>query len=158
MPQDLTKPTSIPDDRSDSATGLDLPGGVSVDPSAVRFQFARSGGPGGQNVNKLNTKAELWVRLSGLNGLSPSALLRLRHLAGRRLTAADEIHITAETERSQESNRQAVGDKLRELILRAMVEPKRRRPTRPTAASKRRRLEAKRRRSETKSHRRGHAD
>ena len=121
----------------------------------MRFQFARSGGPGGQNVNKLNTKAELWVPVAAITGLSERAVARLRALAGRRLTGADEIHISAETERSQEGNRSAALDRLRQLLLEAMHEPKPRRKTKPSRASKRRRLESKRKRSEVKSRRRG---
>lgn len=139
---------------SEPPSAFDLPGGVTVLPAAVRFSFARSGGPGGQNVNKLNTKAELWVALGGIAGLTPAAFGRLRALAGKRVTAAGEIHLTAETERSQEANRQSAIAKLRDLIARALVEPKPRRKTRPSAASRRRRIESKRRRSEIKSNRR----
>ena len=120
----------------------------------MRFQFARSGGPGGQNVNKLNTKAELWVPLGALRGLSHRALDRLRALAGRRLTTADELHITAETERSQEANRAAVLDRLRELIVRAKHEPKPRKKTKPSYGAKQRRLASKKRRGEIKATRR----
>jgi ribosome-associated protein len=137
--------------------GDEVAPGVRVLPSAMRFQFARSGGPGGQNVNKLNTKAELWVPLGALVGMSGRALGRLRTLAGRRLTNAGEIHITAETERSQESNRAAVMERLRQLLIEAMHEPKPRRKTKPSKASKRRRLEAKKKRSEVKSRRSGGA-
>src|SRR3954462_4552483 len=128
--------------------------GVRVPESAMRFQFARSGGPGGQNVNKLNTKAELWVPLAAIAGLSERAAGRLRALAGKRVTGAGEIHITAETERTQEGNRSAVLDRLRALLAAAVHEPKRRRKTKPSRAAKRRRLESKRRKSEIKSGRR----
>jgi ribosome-associated protein len=137
------------------AGAQELAPGVHVAASAVRFQFARSGGPGGQNVNKLNTKAELWVPLAALSGLSVRAAARLRTLAGRRLTSNDELHLTAETERTQEGNRSAVLDRLRHLLLEALHEPKPRRKTKPTRGSKKRRLESKRRRSEVKSRRRG---
>ena len=128
--------------------------GVRVADSAMRFQFARSSGPGGQNVNKLNTKAELWVPLSAITGLSERAMARLRALAGRRLTGAGEIHLTAETERSQEGNRSAVLDRLRQLLTECRHEPKPRRKTKPSRASKGGRLESKKRRSQVKSHRR----
>jgi ribosome-associated protein len=137
----------------DSATPDEIVPGVRVPESAMRFQFARSGGPGGQNVNKLNTKAELWVSLAGIVGLSERALGRLRTLAGRRLTSAGEIHLTAETERTQEGNRSAVLDRLRQLLLEARREPKPRRKTKPSRAAKQRRLESKRKRSEVKSRR-----
>ena len=137
--------------------GIELAPGVFAPDSALRFQYARSGGPGGQNVNKLNTKAELWLPLSALTGLSDRALSRLRTLAGRRLTTAGELHLVAETERTQEGNRTAVLDRLRQLLLQSLHEPNPRRKTRPSKAAKRRRLEAKRKRSETKSRRRGGA-
>ena len=130
---------------------------MSVAPGAMRFQYARSGGPGGQNVNKLNTKAELWVPLAAIQGLTGRAMDRLRALAGRRLTAAGEIHIVAETERTQEGNRAAVMERLRQLLVEARHEPRPRRKTKPSKAAKRRRLEAKRKRSEVKSRRRGGA-
>jgi ribosome-associated protein len=121
---------------------------------SIRLQYSRGGGPGGQNVNKLNTKAELWVVISSLTGLDEGALDRLAKLAGRRLTAAGEIHLASDTHRTQQMNRSAVFERLRELIVQAQHQPKRRRKTRPTRASKLRRLDAKRRRSDVKSGRR----
>jgi ribosome-associated protein len=132
--------------------------GVRVPASALRFQYARSGGPGGQNVNKLNTKAELWLALSELAQLHPIALERLRKLAGRRITAGDELHLSSESERTQERNREEALSRLRELLVRAMTIPKKRRPTRPSKASRQRRLQSKKRRSEIKSRRSGPAN
>jgi len=143
----------VSEGAEESAADEVLPG-VRIPDSAMRFQFARSGGPGGQNVNKLNTKAELWVPLSSIIGLSERAVERLKAMAGRRLTIAGEIHITSETERTQEGNRTAVVDRLRALLAAAVHEPKKRRKTKPSKASKRRRLESKRRKSEIKSGRR----
>jgi ribosome-associated protein len=154
LPDPNVRPPLPPPPPPDGGVGL-IPG-VRVAESALRFQYARSGGPGGQNVNKLNTKAELWVPLAALQGMSERAMDRLRQMAGKRLTAAGEIHITAETERTQEGNRTAAMDRLRELLAKAKREPKVRRKTRPTKASKRRRLEAKRHRGEIKAGRRGH--
>lgn len=132
--------------------------GVRIPESAMRFQFARSGGPGGQNVNKLNTKAELWVPLAAITGLSERAAGRLRQFAGKRVTGAGEIHLSAETERTQEGNRSAVLERLRHLLRQALHEPKPRKKTKPSKAAKRRRLEAKRMRSEVKSRRSGRGD
>jgi ribosome-associated protein len=129
-----------------------------VAPSALRVQFSRSAGPGGQNVNKVNTRAELWLLLNAVEGLSARALDRLVTLAGRRITQAGELHLTCDSERTAEGNRQALFERLRELIVSAAVEPRRRRKTKPTRASKMRRLEAKRRRSDIKSHRRSQSD
>lgn len=129
--------------------------GVRVVESAIRFRYARSSGPGGQNVNKVNSKAEAWLPLDAVYGLGERATARLRQMAGKRLTVAGEIHIAADTERTQEANRAAVLDRLRALLTQAAREPKARRKTRPSRAAKRRRLESKRRRSEVKSNRRG---
>ncbi len=148
MPELPTKPLS-------ASPGIELAPGVAIPRDAMRLQFARSGGPGGQNVNKVNTKAELWIPLDALRGLREGALTRLRASAGSRLTKADEIHIVSESERSQEGNRQEVMDRLRELIVQAKVEPKRRRKTRISAGAKRRRLDSKKRRGEIKAQRRG---
>lgn len=137
---------------------IELAPGVSVLPGALRFQFARSSGPGGQNVNKLNTKAELWVSVSALRGISEDSIGRLMLLAGRRLTRQGEIHLAAEASRSQETNRQAVLDRLRELLIAAMHRPRPRRKTRPSRASRQKRLNAKKHRGEIKSGRRGLED
>ena len=139
--------------EQDEPSPSELAGGVHALPGALRFQFSRGGGPGGQNVNKLNTKAELWLALGGVVGMSDAALARLANSAGSNLTAAGEIHISSSVHRTQERNRQDALEKLRELVVRALVEPKKRRKTRPTKASKRRRLEAKRHRGEIKSQR-----
>ena len=143
---------------SREGSGVELAPGVFAPTGGMRFQFARAGGPGGQNVNKLNTKAELWVQVGGLIGLTPAARDRLRHAAGRRLTRADELHLVSETERGQEGNRAAVLARLREMILRARVEPKIRRKTKPSRGAKARRLEGKKRRSEIKQRRRSSFD
>ena len=97
----------------------------------------------------------MWVVLDAMIGLKESARERLKKLAGHRLTAAGEIHIIAETERTQEGNRQAVMDRLRILLMQALAEPKRRRKTKPSKGSKERRLSSKKKRGEVKSMRRG---
>src|SRR3982750_2640990 len=97
--------------------GIELAPGVRVPESALRVQYSRSGGPGGQNVNKLNTKAELWVRLDDLAAsLTYRAMGRLVQLAGRRLTKDGELHFASEMHRSQERNRQEAMQRLRELL------------------------------------------
>ncbi len=135
--------------------GLELAPGVRAPESAIRWQYARSSGPGGQNVNKVNTKAELWLPISAMTGLSERALSRLRAQAGKRLLANDELHVSSDTHRTQEGNRTAALDRLRELLVKAMHEPKARRKTKPSRGSRERRLQAKKRRSEIKSQRRG---
>src|SRR5947209_3065106 len=104
-PQHPLKPPAESSAPAPPTDGIELAAGVKVSESSLRFQYARSRGPGGQNVNKVNTKAELWVELAGIWGLTPRAADRLRAIAGKRITAAGEIHIAADTERSQEQNR-----------------------------------------------------
>jgi ribosome-associated protein len=147
-------PSSSPPPAPPPGEGVEVAPGVRVPASALRFQYARSGGPGGQNVNKVNTKAELWVPLTALTALSGRALARLRASAGRRLTAAGEVHIASDAERTQEANRASVLERLRELLVAAMHEPKARRKTKPSRAAKQRRLDQKKRRSDVKSKRR----
>lgn len=130
--------------------GIELGSGVWTDSYQLRFGFSRSSGPGGQNVNKVNTKTELRVGLSALHGMSDKAISRLRVIAGRKVTAEDDILLTADTERTQESNRRACLEKLRRMIDAAMVEPKVRRKVKPSKAAKRKRLDAKKRQGEKK--------
>lgn len=130
-------------------------GRIRVPAAAVRLKYSRSSGPGGQNVNKTSSRCELWVPVSAIEGLTESARTRLRLAAASRLTQADEIHLAVEESRSQEGNRSFAIERLRELIVRAMVEPKRRRKTKPSYGSKLRRLDAKKRRSDIKRSRGG---
>src|SRR5688500_5969405 len=136
--------------------GVELAPRVRVPGSAIRIQFSRSGGPGGQNVNKLNTKAEMWLPLAALAPhLSTRAMGRLEELAGRRLTKDRALHFARESHRSQERNRLENFHLLRQLLLAAMAEPKVRRKTRPSKAARQRRLDQKKRRGKVKSLRRG---
>lgn len=120
----------------------------------VRFSFSRSAGPGGQNVNKLATKAELRVWLNDLP-IPHRALGRLRAMAGSRVTDAGELILVAQSDRSQHRNREICLEKLRELIERALVEPKVRRKTKPSKGSVERRIREKKSRSKIKRDRRG---
>lgn len=120
----------------------------------LQFRFIRSSGPGGQNVNKVATAAELRVAIAAIGGLDEEARDRLRTLAGRRLNAAGEIVLRAETSRSQRDNREICISKLRDLAAAAARRPKLRRATRPTRSSQQRRLESKSVRSRIKSARR----
>ena len=137
---------------------IELVRGVWIPNDGLRVQYARSRGPGGQNVNKVNTKAEIWVSVSKLAGLSDAAMQRLRKIAGKRLTLQDEIHIAADLSRSQERNREDAISRLAIMISAAMHEPKPRRKTKPSRAAKMRRVESKRRRGNIKSGRQGRAD
>ncbi len=130
--------------------GIELAPGVSAPGDALRLQFSRSSGPGGQNVNKLATKAELWLPLDSIKGLSHAAIERLRALAGRRVTAAGELHLVSETERGQEGNKAAIFQRLREMVVQAKVEPKIRKKRKVSRAAKARRLDAKKHRGQIK--------
>ncbi len=134
--------------------------GVLLAESALRFTFSRSGGPGGQNVNKLSTKAMLTVNVQDLaEVLPPWALRRLLIHAGSRLAGDGErLIITDSSSRSQHANRRACIVKLRMMVVEAMNRPKRRRPTKPSRGSIQRRLDAKRHRSKRKSERREPTD
>jgi ribosome-associated protein len=127
--------------------------GVEAPATAVVFSYVASAGPGGQNVNKRATRAELRAPLAAIP-LDPGARSRLAVLLGRRLTESGEIVITSGEHRSQAQNRRECLDRLRALILRALVPPRPRGRTRPTRGSVERRLESKRRRGEAKRSRR----
>jgi ribosome-associated protein len=146
---------SAPEPFSPQESEESIAPGVTAAPGSIRVSFSRGSGPGGQSVNKLNTKAELWIPLGQIIGLSHGALDRLRTLAGRRITSVNELHLVSDVHRTQEGNRREIFERLRELIVEAARQPKRRRKTRPTAASRRKRLESKRRTSQTKSGRTG---
>ena len=120
----------------------------------LQFTYARSSGPGGQNVNKVNTKAILRVSIASLDGLPEDAADRLREQAGRRLTQDDELLIAADDARTQRQNRAACLSRLRALIAAALVKPVPRRPRRVTKAMKRRKQERKKQQSEKKQRRR----
>jgi ribosome-associated protein len=119
-----------------------------------RFEFARSGGPGGQNVNKVNSKAVLRWTPAESPSLPPMVRERLLRAVGSRLTKDGELLVTSQLTRDQPKNVADCLEKLRLIVLAAARPPKPRRPSRPTLASKVRRVEAKLRRATTKRLRR----
>jgi ribosome-associated protein len=138
---------------SSSSARIELGNGIWVGRAELQFHFSRSGGPGGQNVNKLNTKAELRVRPEALHGLSAAALARLRAAQARRITDAGEVLLVSESARSQEGNRALCLERLAQIVAEALVEPRLRRKTRPTRGSRERRLDFKKRRGVQKRQR-----
>ncbi len=121
---------------------------------ALSATFSRSSGPGGQAVNKINSRVQLRVLISSIIGLSSRAAERLRRLAGQRCTAEDELLLQCDTHRSQLGNRKQCEARLIDLIAQALIEPKRRRPTRPSKAMIQRRLNQKKQQAEKKRRRR----
>jgi ribosome-associated protein len=128
---------------SSNLPGIELAPHVWTDRAELRFGFSRSSGPGGQNVNKVNTKTELRIRLTSMHGLSERAMSRFAALVHNRITADGDLVITADNQRTQEANRQACLKKLRVLIEAAQVEPKVRKKTKVSRGAKLRRLESK---------------
>ena len=123
---------------------------IYLDENEVQLRHIHSSGPGGQNVNKVSTAVQLRFDAAASPSLSQPVFRRLRTIAGHRMTQAGVIIMTAKTFRSQERNRIDALTRLVELIRKATVETKIRRPTRPKLGAKMRRLEGKRKRSNLK--------
>ncbi len=122
--------------------------------SEFEFTASRSGGPGGQNVNKVNSRIQLRWKPGNSSSLPPEALERFIKLAGKRMTKEGEILLTGQEHRDAPKNREDVLERLAELVKAALVKPKVRKASKPSKGSRERRLKAKRQRSETKQGRR----
>jgi ribosome-associated protein len=130
---------------------IELAPGVRVPRTLLNVRYARSGGPGGQHVNKVSTKAVLEIRVEDLEPyLGGAGTRRLRRLAGSRLTSDDRLIFESEQHRSQRGNYKECLAKLRDLLIRARTRPRPRTTTLPTRASKERRLDEKKRRGRIK--------
>jgi len=124
---------------------------VAIDEAELRFEFARSSGPGGQNVNKVETKVRLLFDLGSTRSLSPEQRERVEEQLATRITKAGVLHVTSQRHRSREANRRATVERFTELLSDALEEEEPRIRTRTPKIQRKRRLESKRRRSQKKA-------
>lgn len=131
---------------------------IEIDERDVHLDFVHSSGPGGQNVNKVATAVQLRFDAEHNDALPLPMRLRLRAVAGKKLTADGVLVLTARRYRTQERNRADAVERLVDLLRKAAAEPRTRKPTKPSAAARRKRVEQKKRRSIVKDMRRSRVD
>lgn len=136
------------------ADSLVIRDGIVIPADGMEMHAVRSGGPGGQNVNKVASKVELRVDLSSVTGLDAGARIRLRALASNSVDSEGRLLVTSQRSRDQRMNLEDAKDKVKTLILAALVRPLSRRKTKPTRGSVERRIEEKKRRASVKTTRR----
>jgi ribosome-associated protein len=136
------------------AEPIEVTSAVRVLPAAIEVHAVRSSGPGGQNVNKVSSKILLLVDLAGIEGLDAVARRRLISIAGRRISSDGRLLVTSGESRDRFRNLEAAREKIRQLVARALVVPKIRRPSEPTAGARERRLAGKKRDARLKAVRR----
>lgn len=151
-----SRPRSIKNIRT--ANMLEINSQIQIPDSEFRWSFVRSGGPGGQNVNKVASKAVLRWDLAASASVPEDVKARLRTLQRRRLTREGELVLSSQRYRDQGRNIEDCRDKLRDMILQAAAVPKARKASRPSRGARERRLREKRRRSLAKTRRRQPAD
>jgi ribosome-associated protein len=133
---------------------MEITATIHIPDEELLFSYARSGGPGGQNVNKVASKAVLHWNVAANTTLPPDVTARLRARHGNRITAEGDLVLQSQRYRDQGHNVEDCRAKLREMILQVLHPPRPRRPTRPSRGSKERRLAAKRQQSQRKAQRR----
>jgi len=133
---------------------LAVNGRISIPENAVETRFVRSSGPGGQNVNKVASKVQMWIDLGLITGMTPEEQALIRSKLAARLDAQGRLMVSSQATRDQGRNLEDAAARAADLIRAALFRPKVRRATRPTGASRERRLEEKRRRARIQKDRR----
>jgi len=137
---------------------LEVTEGLAIPRSELEYRASRAGGAGGQHVNTSSTRIELLWNVARTTVLDEERRARVAARLGTRIDGEGWLRVVSSARRSQQQNREAAETRLAELVRGALVVQKRRRPTKPTRASKEKRIEDKRKRSETKRMRRGDGD